>query len=84
MDYWDSKYNKSRNPKKQKKRDYEIQNNDKQSSIDKETLNLFKGIVKVTQRTLKEKKTPETQSNTINNNNNILILQIFYIIMKSI
>ena len=36
--------------------------------MDKESLNLFKGIVKVTKRSLKEKKTPETQSNTINNN----------------
>ena len=35
------------------------------------TLNLFKGIVKVTKKSLKEKKTPETQSNTVNNNNNI-------------
>ena len=42
----------------------------KNSNINKETLNLFKGIVKMTKRTLNEKQTPETQSNTINNNNN--------------
>ena len=64
MDYWDSKYNKSRNPKKQKKRDYEIQNNDKQSSIDKETLNLFKGIVKI-----KTKDKKVTEDNNDNKNN---------------
>ena len=54
---------------------YYSENNDnelksKNSNIDKETLNLFKGIVKMTKRTLNEKQTPETQSNTINNNNN--------------
>ena len=64
MDYWDSKYSKSRNPKKQKKRDYEIQNNDKQSSIDKETLNLFKGIVKI-----KAKDKKVTEDNNDKNNN---------------
>ena len=64
MDYWDSKYNKSRNPKKQKKRDYEIQNNDKQSSIDKETLNLFKGIVKIK---AKDKKVTEDNNDKKNN-----------------
>ena len=42
----------------------------KNSNMEKETLNLFKGIVKLTKRTLNEKQTPETQSNTINNNNN--------------
>jgi len=42
----------------------------KNSNIDKETLNLFKGIVKLTKRTLNEKQTPETKSNTLNNNNN--------------
>ena len=40
----------------------------KNSNMDKENLNLFKGIIKVTKKSLKEKKTPETQSNTINNN----------------
>ena len=64
MDYWDLKYNKSRNPKKQKKRDYEIQNNDKQSSIDKETLNLFKGIVKIK---AKDKKVTEDNNDKKNN-----------------
>ena len=38
--------------------------------MEKETLNIFKGIVKLTKRTLNEKQTPETQSNAINNNNN--------------
>ena len=39
----------------------------KNPNMDKENLNLFKGIIKVTKKSLKEKKTPETQSNTINN-----------------
>ena len=57
----------------------------KNSNRDKETLNLFKGIVKMTKRTLNEKQTPETQSNTINNNNNnIFDFLIIYTIMKNI
>ena len=80
MDYWPTNHNKKvvskklsvefRNPLAHS----ENNNNDiksDSSNLDKETLNLFKGIVKVTQRTLKEKKTPETLSNTMNNNNNI-------------
>ena len=59
-----------------KKPIFQSENNDieqksKNSNINNETLNLFKGIVKVTKKSLKEKKTPETQSNTVNNNNNI-------------
>ena len=49
---------------KKKKRDYEIQNNDKQSSIDKETLNLFKGIVKIK---AKDKKVTEDNNDKKNN-----------------
>ena len=64
MDYWDLNYNISKNPKKQKKKDYEIQNNDKQSSIDKETLNLFKGIVKIK---AKDKKVTEDNNDKKNN-----------------
>ena len=52
-----------------------LNENEERSNInnaDKETLNLFKGIVKVTQKSLIDKRSPETQSNTINNNfNNI-------------
>ena len=40
--------------------------------IKKHYIYLFKGIVKVTKKSLKEKKTPETQSNIVNTNNNIL------------
>ena len=80
MDYWPT------NPKKRKfnknmsieykKSIFNSENNDneqksKNTSINKQSLNLFKGIVKITKRTLKEKKSPEAQSNIVNNDNNI-------------
>ena len=80
MDYWSTNHNKKQYRKNQsieyKKPIFQSENNDneqksKNSNINNETLNLFKGIVKVTKKSLKEKKTPETQSNTVNNNNNI-------------
>ena len=80
MDYWSTNHNKKQNRKnlsiEYKKPIFQSENNDneqksKNSNINNETLNLFKGIVKVTKKSLKEKKTPETQSNTVNNNNNI-------------
>ena len=80
MDYWATNNNKKQNRKnlsiEYKKPIFQSENNDieqksKNSNINIETLNLFKGIVKVTKKSLKEKKTPETQSNTVNNNNNI-------------
>ncbi len=80
MDYWATNHNKKQNKKnlsiEYKKPIFQSENNDneqksKNSNINNETLNLFKGIVKVTKKSLKEKKTPETQSNTVNNNNNI-------------
>ena len=80
MDYWSTNHNKKPCRKNKsieyKKPIFHSVNNDneqksKNSNIDKETLNLFKGIVKVTKKSLKEKKTPEAQSNTVNNNNNI-------------
>ena len=80
MDYWSTNNNKKQNRKnlsiEYKKPIFQSENNDneqksKNSNINNETLNLFKGIVKVTKKSLKEKKTPETQSNTVNNNNNI-------------
>ena len=80
MDYWSTNNNKKQYRKnlsiEYKKPIFQSENNDneqksKNSNINNETLNLFKGIVKVTKKSLKEKKTPETQSNTVNNNNNI-------------
>ena len=77
MKYWPKNRNKKKYCKKLsvefKKPITHSENNDneKKSKNSNETLNLFKGIVKVTKKTLKEKNTPETQSNTINNNNNI-------------
>ena len=80
MDYWSTNHNKKQNRKnlsiEYKKPIFQSENNDneqksKNSNINNETLNLFKGIVKVTKKSLKAKKTPETQSNTVNNNNNI-------------
>jgi len=80
MDYWSTNNNKKQCRKnlsiEYKKPIFQSENNDneqksKNSNINNETLNLFKGIVKVTKKSLKEKKTPETQSNTVNNNNNI-------------
>lgn len=80
MEYWPTNHNKKSYEKnlsiEYKKPICQTQNNDneqksKNSNINNETLNLFKGIVKVTKKSLKEKKTPETQSNTVNNNNNI-------------
>ena len=80
MDYWSTNHNKKQDRKnlsiEYKKPIFQSENNDneqksKNSNINNETLNLFKGIVKVTKKSLKEKKTPETQSNTVNNNNNI-------------
>ena len=80
MDYWSTNHNKKQCRKnlsiEYKKPIFQSENNDieqksKNSNINNETLNLFKGIVKVTKKSLKEKKTPETQSNTVNNNNNI-------------
>ena len=80
MDYWPT------NPKKRKLNKnmsieyknsiFNSENNDneqksKNTSINKQSLNLFKGIVKITKRTLKEKKSPEAQSNIVNNDNNI-------------
>ena len=81
MDYWPTNHNKKPCRKNlnigYKKPIFHSVNNDNEqknnnSNIGKETLNLFKGIVKVTKRSLKEKKTPETQFNIVNNNNNIL------------
>jgi hypothetical protein len=80
MDYWSTNNNKKQYRKnlsiEYKKPIFQSENNDneqksKNSNINNEALNLFKGIVKVTKKSLKEKKTPETQSNTVNNNNNI-------------
>ena len=78
MNYWPTNHNKKSVGKRlsvefkkplchSEKNDNEQKSDD--SNIEKETLNLFKGIVKVTQKTFKQKKTPETQSNSINNNN---------------
>ena len=77
MKYWPTNHNKKKYSKKlsieyKKPTSHSEKSDNEQKSknpnMDKENLNLFKGIVKVTKKSLKEKKTPETQSNTINNN----------------
>ena len=54
---------------------FHSENNDneqksKNSNINKDSLNLFKGVVKVTKETLKEKINPEILSNNVNSHNN--------------
>ena len=65
MDYWSTNKNKKQYRKnlsiEYKKPIFQSENNDieqksKNSNINNETLNLFKGIVKVTKKSLKEKK----------------------------
>ena len=77
MKYWPTNHNKKKYSKKlsveyKKPISYSEKSDNEQkskiSNMDKENLNLFKGIIKVTKKSLKEKKTPETQSNTIHNN----------------
>ena len=80
MDYWPTNHNK-KPCRKNKSIEYkkplsQSENNDneqksKNSNTDKEILNLFKGNIKVTKKSLKEKKAPEAQYNIVNNNNNI-------------
>ena len=77
MKYWPTNHNKKKYSKKlsveyKKPTSHSEKSDNEQKSknynMDKENSNLFKGIIKVTKKSLKEKKTPETQSNTINNN----------------
>ena len=80
MEYWSTNHNKRKFNKNMsieyKNSIFNSENNDneqksKNTSINKQSLNLFKGIVNITKRTLKEKKSPEAQSNIVNNDNNI-------------
>ena len=78
MDYWSTNHNKRKFNKNMsieyKKSIFNSENNDneqksKNTSINKQSLNLFKGIVKITKKTFKEKNPSEAQSNIVNNDN---------------
>ena len=80
MDYWSTNHNKRKFNKNMsieyKKSIFNSENNDneqksKNTSINKQSLNLFKGIVKIAKKSLKEKNPSEAQSNIVNNDNNI-------------
>ena len=80
MEYWSTNHNKRKFNKNMsieyKNSIFNSENNDneqksKNTSINIHSFNLFKDIVKITKRTLKEKKSPEAQSNIVNNDNNI-------------
>ena len=81
MNYWPTNHNKKAY-KNHLSIEYKIpichsENNDneqksKNSNANKESLNLFKGIVKVTKKKLKEKDNPEIKSNILDNNNDIV------------
>ena len=77
MDYWSTNHNKKQNRKnlsiEYKKPIFQSENNDneqksKNSNTNKESLYLFNGIVKVTKKSLKEKKNSEI----LNTNNDII------------
>ena len=81
MNYWPTNHNKKAY-KNHLSIEYKIpichsENNDnewksKNSNANKESLNLFKGIVKVTKKKFKEKDNPEIKSNILDNNNDIV------------